>query len=72
MRDPNALAAHYYTGETFEDMVERIAAAWHDAPCPPEDGPCNPEVHDWDTAHPEDKIFARNTVRFVLTEAGLD
>lgn len=59
------------THETFEDMVERIAAAWHDAPCPPGEV-CNPEMHQWDTAHPEDKIFARDTVRFVLREAGLD
>ena len=56
--------------ENLDDMVERIARAWHAAPCAPEDGPCNPDVHDWDNAHPEDQAFALATVRFVLREAG--
>lgn len=57
--------------ETPDDMVERIARAWFEQPCPPEEGPCTPGIHDWDTAHPEDQAWARSTVRFVLREAGL-
>jgi hypothetical protein len=58
--------------ESFEDMVERIAKAWKEEPCPPEEGPgCDPDLHNWDTAHPGDKQFALDTVRFVLREAGL-
>lgn len=58
--------------ETFEDMVERIAKAWMEAPCPPEEGPhCNPDMHNWDRAHPDDQEYIRSHVRFTLQQAGL-
>ena len=51
--------------------MERIAKAWFEEPCPPEEGDCcNPDVHNWDKGHPDDKEWARKTVRFVLKEAG--
>ncbi|HEX9089361.1 MAG TPA: hypothetical protein VF867_17855 [Arthrobacter sp.] len=56
--------------ETFEEQVERIARAYFDQPCPPGDS-CNPELHDWDFANPEDKQYHRNTVIFILQEAGV-
>jgi hypothetical protein len=58
--------------ESFEDKVERIARAYFESPCPPDDGPCNPGIHDWDTGHPGDKAHWRTVVRFVLTEAGIE
>jgi hypothetical protein len=57
--------------ESTEDTVERIAKAWHEAPCPPDEVHCNPDLHVWETAHPEDKEWGRQRVRFVLTELGL-
>ena len=59
--------------ETFEDKVERVARAYFDQPCPPEDGSsCNPELHDWDFADPIDKAYWRESVAFILREAGVD
>lgn len=53
--------------ESFDAKVERIAKAWFEAPCPPEEGgQCNPGLHNWATGHPDDKQNARNTVAFVL------
>jgi hypothetical protein len=58
--------------ESFEDMVERIAKAWKEEPCPPEEGPgCNPDLHIWETSHPEDQDYIRSHVRFTLQQAGL-
>ena len=53
------------------DTIERIARAFHAQPCPPWEATCNPDVHDWDFADEEDKQWMRETVRFILTEAGL-
>ncbi|HSU47465.1 MAG TPA: hypothetical protein VLJ40_11170 [Arthrobacter sp.] len=52
--------------ETFEETVERIAAAWFQDTGPEHDFvPLN-----WEKGHPEDKAFARYTVAFVLARAG--
>lgn len=59
------------TEEATEDLVERIARGWFERPCPPEDGDnCNPDLHTWETAHPFDKEWGRDHVRFVLNELG--
>lgn len=60
------------TDETFDELVERIAKAFHESPCPGEDQYCNPAHHNWATAHPEDKQWGRDRVAFVLREIGLD
>ena len=53
------------------DEVERIAREWFEAPCPPEEEAfCNPELHVWETGHPEDKAHAMKFVAFVLARAG--
>lgn len=57
--------------ESFEDLVERCAKAWVEKPCPPEEGPCNAFLHVWEDAQEEDKEWARETARVMLTEAGL-
>jgi hypothetical protein len=48
------------------DEIERIAKLWFETPCPPEEGPCNTWLHNWDTAHPDDKAHAMGFVAFVL------
>jgi hypothetical protein len=54
------------------DKVERIARAWFERPCPPEDvSVCNPDLHNWDTGHPDDKAYALDMVAFVLNQADL-
>jgi hypothetical protein len=61
----------FESNETVEEIAERVAKAWHERPCPPEDGDhCNADLHDWDRAHPFDKEWGRDHVRFVLTELG--
>ena len=53
--------------ESFEDKVERIAAAWFQ-----DIGPDNDfTALDWFEAHPGDKDFARYMVRFILAQAGI-
>lgn len=60
------------TDEPLERGIARIARAWFEQPCPPEDGPCcNLDMHDWDTAHPDDRANALATVAFVLHGAGI-
>lgn len=57
--------------ETLEEIVERIAKARHEAPCPAEEQPfCNPELHVWENAHELDKEWGREAVRFFLEEMG--
>lgn len=65
------IMANTASTENTDDMVERIAMAWFRQPCPPEEGHCNPEVHIWEDAHPEDQQYALDMVRFVLREAGI-
>lgn len=61
----------FTSDETVDEIVERIAKAWHEKPCPPEDGDnCNPDLHTWETAHPFDKERGRDHVRFVLEALG--
>jgi hypothetical protein len=60
------------TDEPLERGIARIARAWFEQPCPPEEGPyCNPDMHDWDRAHEDDKAYALAMVAFVLHEAGI-
>lgn len=63
------LQLRLYGDESFDAKVERIAKAWFERPCPPEEGACNPDLHNWAKGHPDDKAAARNTVAFVLKEA---
>lgn len=58
------------TDETLDEMVERIAKARHEAPCPDEEKFCNPDLHVWEDAHENDKEWGREMVRFVLKELG--
>jgi hypothetical protein len=59
--------------ETFEETVERIAKIRHEDPCPEAEREfCNPDLHVWDTAHPEDKEWGRKTVAFILREVGYE
>ncbi len=59
--------------ETIDETVESIAKARHEAPCPDEEGPfCNPDMHVWEDAHEDDQAWARDNVRFVLTELGFE
>lgn len=61
------------TDETIEEMVERIAKARHEAPCPEDEQAfCNPELHDWENAHEDDQEWGREAVRFVLQELGFE
>lgn len=54
--------------ETFDQVVERIAKAWMEKPCG--EPACNPDCHVWETAHPDDKDYARDSVAFVMKELG--
>ena len=61
----------FETGETITEMVERIARAQYEEPCPHSEREfCSPDNHNWATAHPEDKLWAMARVRFVLKELG--
>lgn len=71
--EPMESMAMVDTMESYDQKVERIARAYFERPCPPEDGPyCCADMHDWDTGHPDDKEHWRDTVRFVLREAGVE
>jgi hypothetical protein len=74
--EPQESMAMMDTMESFDQKVERIARAYFEKPCPPGAGPyccadMHEDMHDWDTGHPDDKAHWRDTVRFILTEAGL-
>ena len=53
--------------ETRDEKVERIAQAYFESPLDEEDT----SRRCWDHAHPGDKAYWRDVVRFVLREAGL-
>ena len=58
--------------ETSEEIAERIARARYEDPCTGWEEPfCNKHLHDWDTAHPEDKEYAMAHARFLLKELGI-
>lgn len=58
--------------ESFEQMVERITKTWFESPCaPPDDVDCDPAMHVWETAHPDDKAYHLRATAFILRAAGL-
>ena len=61
------------TDETVDEIVERIAKARYEDRCVDWEEPfCNKDLHNWETAHPEDKAWARGNARFVLKEMGIE
>jgi len=67
MSTPEDLLRRMQQDADLKQHIERIAIAWFEKPCDESEGDhCNPDLHDWERGHPEDKKRALETVSFIL------